>query len=211
MVHAFTSITQTPYASFENSPRSYGDETAPAIFKKTMDDVSANGTSKQTLEEDARELKALIKDDPQYKNTNIAVDNMVRSLDDGTYSQQGTQGALEGAAIRDAMPGLTNMPVIAGTAYLYSQNNGYYDGGSDKETKLGSVGANMNILQDEVSGGAPTSQLINNARAEKDEAHEAGKPAFEEAAEYIETSAEGGTLDPKIAQDLINKAWNEEG
>ncbi|MEA3116855.1 MAG: hypothetical protein QOI13_125 [Paraburkholderia sp.] len=61
------------------------------------------------------------------KDVNNAVTNMVNSLNIGTFSQQGTQGALEGAASKDGLQGVLT-PQINGASGMGSQTGGLYDG-----------------------------------------------------------------------------------
>jgi hypothetical protein len=193
--------TATPPSSSTPSATSETDEEA---FSRLMSDVSANGTSGQTLLADAAAFERVGGKDAQ---TMTAVKNMASSLSDGTYSQQGTQGALQGAAQRDQMSGITNMPVISGMSGLHDQNAGFFD--SAKETKWGSVGANANILQDEIEGNAPKSQIINNATALYTEATNAGDKAFATLAKNVIDQENSGTLNSNqtTVHDMFSQAF----
>src|SRR5262245_40958057 len=91
-------------------------------YNQLMSDVSANGTSASTLNKDADHFLALAQfGGSKDSNTIAAVQNMKTSLGNGTYTQQGTQGALEGAAQRDGMTGV-NTPQIEGAAGNTDQN-----------------------------------------------------------------------------------------
>jgi hypothetical protein len=194
--------------TFSNTtPPLPANETDSDAFNKLMSDVSANGTSKETLQQDAAAFERA--SGGKDSATENAVKNMVNSLGDGTYSQQGTQGALEGAATKDQIANITNMPLISGTSGLTDQNGGFLDGGGAKEKPLGSLGANANILYDEIKGGAPKDQIINNATALEKEATNAGNTTIADAAKKILDSENSGTpLDAQTVHDMFKPAFD---
>jgi hypothetical protein len=183
---------------------------ATAQYNNLMTDISADGTSAEQITEDADAFLATAQATPgnPYANTETAVNNAVKSLSDGTYSQQGTEGAMEGAAARDGMTGAF-APLVAGAAGSAQQQAGQFDGGSGN-VALGSVGANANILISEMTNGAPSSQIQNNAQALATEASNAGNDDVAQAAQNIATSETDGSYSASLSVQALDAAITQD-
>ncbi|NRO99575.1 hypothetical protein GWC77_27330 [Paraburkholderia sp. NMBU_R16] len=178
-------------------------------YNKMMTDLSANGTPKTTLEADANDFESTLKN-ANLQNSSLmdATQNMVASLNDGTFSQQGSQGALEGAAHQGDLQGAIT-PQIDGNAGMQWQDAGAFDGNSAFHTQSGdhgSLGANENILASEIADGAGQSQIANNANALEKEATNAGDTGLAQAAQNVINSLGDGTYNAKASETALNNA-----
>lgn len=180
-------------------------------YNQLMSDVSANGTSASTIQSDTSNLmSAMQASGGNFSNLTPALMNMQNSLSNGTFSQQGSQGALEGAAARDGMTGVL-APEISGSSGLSAQDHGNYDGGSAFHSPQngghGDLAANADVLMDEMKGGAPTSQIKNNAEALKTEASNSGNSSLATAAQNIINSQSDGTYNADASANAISTAF----
>lgn len=198
------SIPSIPATPTTSSPSS-----VTSSYNQLMTDLSANGTSKQTLQNDASAfLAASNSSGGGTPDVNNAVNDMVKSLSDGTFSQQGSQGTLEGAASKDGLQGVLT-PQINGNFGMQDQNAGDYDANSSYHTgpgAHGSLGANADVLFDEMRGGAPTSQIINNATALRNQATNAGDTGVANVAQNIINSIGDGTYNAAASDSALNAA-----
>lgn len=190
-------------------PSGSGGSSSPvaSAYNQLMQDLSANGTSGTTLQNDAANLESALQSSGMGNSALMtATNNMVNSLGNGTFSQQGSQGALEGAASQAGLqgPGIL-APQIDGAAGATEQNAGLFNGGTNPQ---GSLGANVNILNAEMAGNAPTSQIINNATALKNEATQAGNSGLASAAQNIINSLSDGTYSAQGSQSALTNALN---
>ena len=177
-------------------------------YNNVMNLVSENGSSAADIENAIDKFEATA--GSQDKDVQNAMNNLKASLSDGTYSQQGSQGALEGAAQRDGLQGVSN-PQISGDSGMDNQNNGFYDSNSENSRNLfkdPSVGVNTTILHNEIDGGAPSSQIKNNAMALAQEAKNSGMTNVATAAENIAKSVDDGTYDAKASSQALASATN---
>ena len=184
-----------------------GNQTpAPATaYNKLMEDLSASGTSAQAIQQDGQNvLSALQQSGGGGGDLANAVNSMVGSLSNGTFSQQGSQGALEGAAAKD---GLTNVdtPQIDGNAVQAYQSAGDYDGGN-----VGSLNANLNILKDEITANpSDLTQVHNNAQALANEAANSGNTDLANAARNIASSTQDGTYNGAASLQALQNAGGQ--
>jgi hypothetical protein len=182
-----------------------------AQYNNLMTDLATGGTTEQ-IAKDAEAFLATAQATPgnPYANTVNAVQNGLNSLSDGTWSRQGTEGAMEGGAAEDGMTGVF-APLIAGAAGSAQQQAGQFDGGSSN-VPLGSVGANANILITDMTSGAPPSEIQGNAQALATEASNAGDDDVAQVAQDIASGSDGScnpyraslnaqALDAAITQD----------
>ena len=80
--------------------------TVVQAYNQLMWDVSATGTSQQTLQQDAANLQSAENAaGVQLKSTNSAVSDMLTSLNNGNYSQSATISALNSGSNNDGMTG----------------------------------------------------------------------------------------------------------
>lgn len=80
--------------------------TVVQAYNQLMWDVSATGTSQQTLQQDAANLQSAENAaGVQLKSTNAAVSGMLNSLNNGSYSQSATISALNSGSNNDGMTG----------------------------------------------------------------------------------------------------------
>jgi hypothetical protein len=177
-------------------------------YNNVMNLMSGNGGSPTDITNAINQFEAAA--GSQFPNVQNAMNNIKASLADGTYSQQGSQGALEGAAQQDGMQGV-NSPQIDGSAGMGNQNAGWYDSGSQNAQnyfKDSSVGANSTILANEINGGAPPSQIKDNALALAKEAQNAGMPNLANAAQNIAKSVDDGTYNAQASSQALGSATN---
>lgn len=170
-------------------------------YNNVMQQVSADGNSAQNVQQavqqymqDAQASGSALTPDVQN-----AMNNIASSLQDGTYSQQGSQGALEGAAEQDGMVG-TESPSIAGQAGDAAQAAGEFDPSTNQD---GALGANAAILESEIANGNAQGgqQITNNATAL---AKEAANQAQTDAAAGNTTAAAQDTALATAAQNIAN-------
>jgi hypothetical protein len=167
-------------------------------FDNLMGDVSAYGTSGSQLLQDANAfLSAASKvpgGDPQ---TVRAVDNMVASLQNGTYSQQGTEAALKEGSQLDQVPIVVISP--------FSGN----DAGDNPNSNW--VGNAVSSLEGEIRGGAPSNIIAHDANVLAVEATEAGRyNDVAEAAGNIAASLRDGSFNPDASIAALNDAVNKD-
>jgi hypothetical protein len=97
--------------------------------------------------------------------------------------------------------------MVDGASGLPMQESGMFDGA---QTKLGSVGANLNILEAEISGGAPSSQIGNNAQALATEARAAGYDDIADAAQNIANSQTDNTYNAGASVEALIASYTQD-
>lgn len=154
-----------------------GSGTLASDYNDVLSQVAANGNSAQNVQQAVQKFlqDADASGDNSDQSLQQAMNNILGSLKDGTYSQQGSEGALQGAAQRDGLSGV-NTVSIAGQAGGAQQAAGVFDAGSNAK---GSLGANTAILESEIANGgsAGSQQITNNAAALANEASAAAQTA----------------------------------
>lgn len=157
-------------------------------YNTMMADLSANGTSADTIKGDVKQFQSALQSSGGNQDLKAAAANITNSLDNGTFSQQGSQGALEGAATKDKLTNV-NTPQIDGNAGQAHQSAGSYNG-----AQVGSKDANLNILKDEIAAHpSDLAQVRNNAQALSKEAANSGNTRLANAASNIAKSTSDGT------------------
>ncbi|MBB3175259.1 hypothetical protein FHR90_003113 [Endobacter medicaginis] len=177
-----TPATTTPAASAPagGAGQSTGAGTPGTLasdYNDVLSQVAANGNSAQDIQQAVQKFlqDADASGDNSDQSLQQAMNNILGSLQDGTYSQQGSEGALQGAAQRDGLGGV-NTVSVAGKDGGAEQASGAFDAASNAK---GSLGANTAILESEISSGgsAGSQQITNNAGALANEADAAAKAA----------------------------------
>jgi hypothetical protein len=177
-------------------------------YNNVMNLISSNGSSPTDITNAINQFEAA--GGSQFPNVQNAMNNIKASVADGTYSQQASQGALEGAAQRDGIQGVSN-PQIDGNAGMANQDAGWYDSGSNAAQnyfKNPSVGGNSTILANEINGGAPPSQIKNNALALAQEAQNAGMTNVANAARNVANSINDGSYNAQASSQALGSAIN---
>lgn len=172
-------------------------------YNTLMTDLSNNGTDTQTLKNDASGFESALKAQGGAGGsaTTAAADDMSKSIDDGTFSQQGSQGALQAMASKDGLSGV-NVPQIGGNSGQAHQDSGDYSAG-----KNGSLGANLDILKDEIKAGpSDLTQVHNNASALAKEAKNSGDSSLSSAAQNIANSTTDKTYDGGTSSKALDQA-----
>ena len=170
-----------------------------------LSDISANGESPQAIQGAIAQYQ---QDEgasgTSTPNVDTALSNVLGSLNDGTYSQQGSQGAIMGAVSQDGMSGVNSVS-IAGQAGGAAQAAGEFDAGSNAQ---GSLGANTAILESEVANGNPKGgeQIANNANALATEATNAGNTGLATAAQNIAISVGDGSYSGSASLAALQNA-----
>jgi hypothetical protein len=181
-----------------------------SAYNNVMSVISEDGSSAADIKKAIDQFETIA--GPQDHDIVNAMNNMKASLSDGTYSQQGSQGALAGAAQKDGLGGIVQ-PQINGPGGMANQMAGLYDSGSASSRatfKNPSVGANSAILQAEISGGAPSSQIKNNALALAKEAKAAGMNDVYQAAQNIAKSVDDGSYNGPASSKALASATNSD-
>ena len=181
--------------------------TVTTDYNQLKDDISATGTSGQTIESD---IKTYQEDVPAGLDSGLddAVSDISQSLQNGEYSQQVAQGELEFAA-KDA--GLKNVhaPQINGDSGMRSQREGLYSGNSSAEVGPGGdglEGAGANILIGEMQGGASKDQILNNSKALLARSEDDGDTNLADAVQNIINSFGDGTYNADASATAVRNA-----
>ncbi|MGI4801506.1 MAG: hypothetical protein ACRYG8_47265 [Janthinobacterium lividum] len=177
--------------------------TLTSDYNNVMSQLSANGNSAQNIQQAVQQFMqdAQTAGSGTDQNVQTAMTNMIKSLQDGTFSQQGSQGALEGAAERDGMSGVVSES-IAGQPGGAAQAAGAFD---PAQNQKGALGANAAILESEIANGNAKGgqQITNNATAL---ATEATNQAKADAAAGNTDAAAQDTALASAAQNIANSA-----
>ena len=190
---------------------SVDDSQAANDYNQLMTDISANGTSGDQIEQDIANYE---QDVPAGLNPDVdnAMANIASSLSDGTYSQQGSEAALEGAATADGLQNVIS-PEMLGQNGVADQDAGKFDPASTYNTQAGgnsAVSANANILVDQLEWGAPQSQELNNANALLKEAQGAGDASTADAVQNMINSFSDGTFSAQGSANAISSALSRD-
>lgn len=180
-------------------------DTLNSDYNNVLSAVAAVGNSPQNVQaavsqfqQDAKAAGSGV--DPTVQQ---AMSNISNSLGDGTYSQQGSEGGLQGAAAQDGMSGV-NTVSIAGAPGGAAQAAGQFNANTNAE---GSLGANTAILESELQngGGQGSQQITNNANALAQEASLAGNSALATAATGV-ANGSGGSAGVAALQGALPDA-----
>ncbi|MCA8023439.1 hypothetical protein [Burkholderia metallica] len=204
------SLPHLPVTPFPFDTGISSSSTTASAYNQLMQDLSASGTSADSIKNDAANLEAALQNTPGDLSNGTsdllnATQNIVNSLNDGTFSKQGSQGALEGAAWQDGLIGqnILRPNIVDGGGA--EQRAGLFD---PNQNPNGSLGANVNILNAMMENNASPSDIANNATALMNEAAQSGKSGLAAAAQNIVNSLSDGTYNAQTSHAALTNSLN---